>query len=293
MARPDRRGWLAAAPAAALLGLGFVVPFALLLRLSFCDGGHRSGFGIGSAFYVPGTWSLRAWRELLADPAFQEILRFTIGLGFLVAALAVGLALPLALQIARLGSRARALALGAVVLPKLANVLVVLYGLELLLGNAGPLQRGLSAAGFVEGPLDLLHGFAATVVGKTWLILPYAVLILVAGIGRIDPELALAARGLGAGAWRRFARVTLPLALPWLALAFLLSLIFALGAFVSPYLLGGPEQFTLAVDVHRQAFENLHWPRAAAESAAMLATIGAIAAAGRLLRRAPRHGAPS
>jgi ABC-type spermidine/putrescine transport system permease subunit I len=54
----------------------------------------------------------------------------------------------------------------------------------------------------------------------------------------------------------------------------MLSLIFALGAFESPYLLGSPEEITLAVDIQKQTFENLNWPRGAAEAMMMLVTLG-------------------
>src|SRR5262249_40743283 len=97
-----------------------------------------------------------------------------------------------------------------------------------------------------------------------------AVLVLVAAFDRIDPDLARAARGLGASRARVFWRVTFPLSLPGVALAATISFIWALGAFVSPYLLGSPDEITLAVDVQRQAFENVTWPRAAATAVAML-----------------------
>jgi len=283
--KSSRRGRLLALPAIALLLAGLVAPLALLARLSLCRGGSRSGFGIGNAFYEPGSWSLQAYRAILSDRYFRGVLGFTLGFGLLTAALSVVLAYPIALVISRLRPRLRIAALAAVVLQKLANVLVVVYGLELLLSNAGPLNRLLIWSGVASAPVELLHDFAGTLIGKSYLILPYAVLVLVAGFARIDPLLALAARGLGAGPWRAFWRVTFPLTLPWLATAFLLSLIFALGAFVTPYLIGGPEQITLAVDVQRQAFENVNWPRAAAEAMAMVTTLCLVVALRVPLRR--------
>ncbi len=89
------------------------------------------------------------------------------------------------------------------------------------------------------------------------------------------------ARGLGAGPLCAFLRVTLPLSAPSLVLAFMLSLIFGLGAFVTPYLMGSPEETTLAVDVQRQTFENLNWPRGAAEAVAMLVALAIVVAVAR------------
>ena len=119
----------------------------------------------------------------------------------------------------------------------------------------------------------LLHRLPGVLIGETYLILPYAVLVLVAALDRIDPRLVPAARGLGAGPLGAFVRVTLPLSVPGLTLAATISLIWALGAFISPYLLGSPQELTLAVDVQKQTFENLNWPRGAADAMLMLVAI--------------------
>jgi ABC-type spermidine/putrescine transport system permease subunit I len=267
---------LLALPAFAVVALFFIAPLALLGRVSLYEGGNRSGFGIGTGFYRPGTWTLGAYRDLLQDPYFHDIAGFTVRFAATVAVASVVLGFVLAWLIARLPPAVKLAALGAVWLPKLANVLVLVYGLELLLGTIGPVNGMLKAAGLVDAPLDLYHNYTGTLIGEIYLVLPYDVLLLVTALDRIDPLLAPAARGLGAGPWRTFRQVTLPLMLPTLSLAFLLSLIFALGAFVSPYLLGGPEQFTLAVDIERQTFENLNWPRGAAEAILTLAALLAV-----------------
>jgi ABC-type spermidine/putrescine transport system permease subunit I len=285
----ERRWWAplaCASPALTLLIVLFVLPMALLVRVSLYAGGGQSGFGIGGGgFYQPGTWTLDAYRTLFGDFYFRQVLGFTIALGLGITAITIAIAYPLALFIRSLSRRAKALALGAIILPKLANLLVVVYGWELLLGNTGPINRALLGLGLVAQPVELFHNLTGVLIGETYLILPYAVLVLVAALARIDPALEPAARGLGATRWGAFRRVTLPLSLPGLALAATISLIWALGAFISPYLLGGPEQITLAVDVQKQTFENLNWPRGAADAVLMLIAIaGALAAFGALSR---------
>jgi ABC-type spermidine/putrescine transport system permease subunit I len=288
---PSRsRPYLLAAPAVVLL-LGFLVaPMLQLVRVSLYDGGGRSGFGIGGGgFYKPNTWTLKAYQTLLGETYFREVWTFTVLLGVGVAGVTLAIAYPLSLFIHRLPPKAKTLALTAVVLPKLANVLVLIYGLELLLGNAGPVNGLLVGLGAVSEPVTLFHNLAGVLIGETYLILPYAVLVLVAALDRIDPTLVPAARGLGAGPLRAFWRVTLPLSAPGIALAALLSLIWALGAFTGPILLGSPQELTLAVEVQRQTFENINWPRGAATAVLMLVTLaGCLAlyeAPARLLRR--------
>lgn len=268
------RPYLLAAPAVALLLLFFLAPILQLVRVSLYEGGNRSGFGIGGGgFYKPGTWTVQTYRTLLGETYFREVLTFTVVLGVVVAGITLAIAYPLSLYIHRLPPRAKALALTAVVLPKLANVLVLIYGLELLLGNSGPVNGLLVRLGAVSEPVTLFHNLTGVLIGETYLILPYAVLVLVAALDRIDPSLLPAARGLGAGPLRAFWRVTLPLSAPGIALAALLSLIWALGAFIGPVLLGSPQELTLAVEVQRQTFENINWPRGAATAVLMLITL--------------------
>jgi ABC-type spermidine/putrescine transport system permease subunit I len=278
-------GWrplLWSAPAIFLLLFLFLVPLFLLVRVSLYEGGGRSGFGIGG-FYRPGTWTTQTYTTLLGESYFRQILGFTLFLGAAVTVLTLLVAYPLAFYIHRLPGRWKALALTIVVLPKLANILVIIYGLELLLGNSGPINDTLVSLGVVSEPLMLFHNLTGVLIGEVYLILPYAVLVLVAALDRIDANLVPAARGLGAGSWRAFWRITLPLSAPGISLAALLTLIWALGAFVGPVLLGSPEELTLAVEVQRQTFENVNWPRGAATAVLMLGTLCACLA----LYRAP------
>ena len=188
--------YLLAYPAFLLLLLFFVAPLLLLVRVSLYEGGGRSGFGIGGGgFYQPGTWTLQTYATLLGETYFREITIFTLFLGVTVTVITLAIAYPLAFFIHRLPRRSKALALMAVVLPKISNVLVVVYGLELILSNAGPVNRAFLALGAVSEPIMLYHSLTGVIIGETYLILPYAVLVLVAALDRIDPTLVPAARG--------------------------------------------------------------------------------------------------
>jgi ABC-type spermidine/putrescine transport system permease subunit I len=256
--------YLLSAPAVLFVILFLACPLTLLLRLSLCKEAE------GRGFYQPGTWTFAGYAAL--DHYTAHIVVFTVTLACLLAFLSVLLAYPLALFIHRLPPRRKALALVLVLLPKLANALVVIYGLILLLDNAGPINSLLGALGQTE-PLTLKHNLIGTIVGELYLILPYSVLLLVIGFDRTDPLLPQAARGLGATSWQTFRRITWPLSIPDVILVGQLSLIWGLGAFLGPQLLGSPQQRTLTVEVYEQAFEYNHWPRAAIAAVLMLATL--------------------
>ncbi|HWG45835.1 MAG TPA: ABC transporter permease [Gemmataceae bacterium] len=253
-----------AVPAMMLLLVFFAGPFLFLLRLSFCA--PPAGHG----FYQADTWTTLNYTALFADAYFHQVVLFTLLLALGVTGLVLLIALPLSLFIHSLPSRQKALAVAAIVLPKLASMLVVVYGLQAMLSSAGIVNEVLQAIGLVREPLRLSRNLSGAILGETYLLLPYAVLVLVVGLERIDAALVPAARGLGASPWQAFRRITLPLLTPGLTIAAQLTLAWALGAFIGPLLLGSPDEITLAVEVHRQTIENNHWPRGAATAASLL-----------------------
>lgn len=290
MPAPDssRRGFMAlalSAPTLLLLLIFFAGPFVFLLRLSF----YAPAAGRG--FYQPGTWTTQNYTVLFSDAYARQVLLFTLLLALGVTALVLLLALPLSLFIHALPPRQKPLALAAVVLPKLASMLVVVYGLQTMLSSSGIVNQVLAAIGFIRQPLRLSRNLFGAVLGETYLLLPYAVLVLLVNLQRIDPALAPAARGLGASPWQTFRRITLPLLTPGLAIAVQLTLAWALGAFLGPLLLGSPNEITLAVEVQRQTIENNHWPRGAATAAVLLLVVALLlTVSGFALRSLARRG---
>ena len=248
---------LLSAPAVALLG-GFVLaPLVLLLRVSLCEP------AAGRGFYTPGTFTLQNYARLF-DPHHRSIIAFTVGFAVAVAAVSLLVGYPLALFIRGRADRWQPLAVGLVLVPKTAGTLAAVFGLQRLL------PRGLVSA----------------VLTEAYLIVPYAVLVLVVQLRAIDPTLTAAARGLGASRWQAFRRVTLPLSWPGVILAGELGLAWGIGALAGPLFLGGPREMTLAVEVQRQTFDYGRWPQAAADAVA-LAVLALLALAAVRLRRSP------
>jgi len=240
------RQWLGLTPAAVLVGGCILAPLVLVVRVSLYEPAP------GAGFYTPGTWTVQNYGLLLQSSGLN-LLGFTLAFGVAVAVGVVAIAFPLALFVRRLSGRGRALALACVLLTKTAGLLAGLFGLQRLL------PRGL----------------AASVLAEIYLILPYALLTLFVHALSLKPELEQAARGLGARPAVVFRRVTLPLCAPGLLVAFQLSLMWGVGALLGPLFLGGPEEMTLSVEIHRQAFEYGRWPRAAVLSGGLLLLTGA------------------
>jgi ABC-type spermidine/putrescine transport system permease subunit I len=274
--------YVLSAPAAFLL-LGLLLgPLVLVARVSLYEPPH------GRGFFTPGTWTAANFAAV-TDGHGLRLLGFTALFGVGVAGLTVLVAYPLALFLRSRPPPWRRTALAAVLLPKLASVLVILFGLQRLLGDTGPVNHLLLSAGLTDGPVRLVRNAFGAVTGEVYLILPYAVLVLFLQLHAIDPGLEAAARGLGASRWQAFRRVTLPLSVPGLVVAGQLALVWGLGAFLGPLLLGGPAETTLSVEVHRQAFEYGRWPRAAAGAVLLVGLAGGCLTASTLLARLVRR----
>jgi putative spermidine/putrescine transport system permease protein len=97
----------------------------------------------------------------------------------------------------------------------------------------------LLATGIAKTPVRLLYTETAVVIGSLHVFFPMMVLPLASALGKIDPRLEDAARTLGAGVWRAFCRITLPLSLPGLAVGCALVFSLTAGSFVTPAILGG------------------------------------------------------
>ncbi|MDH3668329.1 MAG: ABC transporter permease [Paracoccaceae bacterium] len=236
-----------------LLMLGFfVIPLLWLLRISFYESRGASGFGIGGAagqegggFYVEGTWTLDNYVRFFTDDYFMSVMMFTIGFALLVTLVTMILAYPMAYYIYRAPPKLKTALILIVILPKLSNMLVLVYGLQMLLANNGLVNELIMLVGVSDEPIKLVYTLFSATVSKVLLVIPYTILVITATLHTLDPSLREASRGLGASPFKTFWLVTFPLSVPGTLIALLITIVWALGAFVSPSLLGNPETQTL------------------------------------------------
>ena len=179
------------------------------------------------------------WRRFAASPTDREALTATliIALGSVVAATAIGL--PLAFLLTRFDFRGRR-TLGAIAtlpaaLPPLVGVVAFLF----LYGESGVITRVVQNILGLERSPWTFTGIPAIIFVHAYTMYVYVFLLVSAGLERVDTTLHDAAAGLGAGAFRRLRRVTLPLLTPAIAGSMLLVFMSALGSFSAPYVFGG------------------------------------------------------
>ena len=250
-----------ALPLVLLLGLAFLLPVAKLL--------------IGSAF-TPGP-TAEHYLRIAQEPLFLRILLRTVQTAAIVTILAILLGYPVALVMSRLDGRAAMLVAACVLIPLWTSVLVRSYAWIVLLQRTGVVNNALMSWGLIDQPLRLIYTDGAVIIAMTHVLMPYMILPIFAALRSIPPELDRAARNLGAGPWRSFIAVTLPLSLPGIYAGCIMVFILSLGFYVTPALVGGPQNLTIATLIGQQVTELLNWPFAGALAGVLLAvTLGLV-----------------
>ncbi len=249
-------------PQSLFLALFVVIPIGLVTTYAFMTRGRFGG--------VSPEFSLENFTRLL-EPVYLNVLFNSIGVAALTTALALALGYPTAYLIARLPTRWRTVALLMVLLPFWTNFLIRTYAWILLFNNAGWLNQGLEALGWIDGPMNLLYSQPAVVVGLLYMYLPLMILPLYSSIERIDPELEEAATNLGSRPFRVFRTVILPMSVPGMLIGCVFVFVPSMGNFVIPELLGGGKMLLVGNLVRDAFLKARDWPFGA--SLALVLTI--------------------
>ena len=285
---PDwRRLWgarllpaLLLSPALLFLSVFFALPALGLIAYSVLTQSPMGTVGL--------PFTLAHYEHFFGTPLYSRVLLTTLRISLCTTLAAALLAYPTALVMTRSGPAVRRVITMIVIAPLIVSVVVRTYGWELILANGptGILNWLLLSTGIARAPVRLLYTEAAVVVGSLHVFFPLMVLPLGSALGKIDPRLEDAARTLGAGAWRTFRRVTLPLSLPGLAVG--CGLVFSLtaGSFVTPAILGGTGAQMLGMLVDQQILVVYDWPFGATVATVLVAiVIGVNALSSWALRR--------
>ena len=244
-------------PALILLVAIYLYPLARLLFLSFTDGADGAvGFG--------------AYRRFLESPVYLGVVLRTFRISLVVTAVCLVMAYPVSYVLSRAGSLTLRVIMVFVLLPLWTSILVRTYAWMVLLQANGVFNNLLRRLHVIDEPLRLMYNETGVVIGMAQVLLPFAILPVYASLRNIDPRLHAAAQVMGAGPWRRFRSVTLPLSLPGVAAAGLLVFVQALGFFIIPALLGGSRVITLAMVIETQVVDLLDWSLASSVAMVLL-----------------------
>ena len=265
-----------AAPLALFFLLFFVAPLVQLFVLSL----HNDTAGV--------VWGIGQYVHFLTDPFSLSVLGSTLLLGAEVTALCLVLGFPIAWLYHRVGSRAQTLIILIVLLPLLTSVVVRTFAWIVILGRQGIINSTLLSIGAIDTPIRLLYTQVGVVLALAQVQMPLMTLPLITALGRIDMNLEDASCSLGAGSWRTFWRVVLPLSLPGVIAGCTLTYAAAITAFITQSLVGGGQMLFMPMYLYQQASTLQNWPFASAISIifllAVLAVVTVFGMLGRLSR---------
>ena len=209
-----------------------LVPNLLVFVISFLTENRQSQYFVDFAF------TLSAYQALFND-TYATVLWNSLYMAGIATFFCLIIGYPFAFIIAKLPEKVRPILLFLVVLPFWTNSLIRIYGIKIFLGVKGVLNEVLLAIGIINEPLRLLNSELAIIIGLVYILLPFMILPLYSSIEKIDNRLLEAAKDLGANAFQRFIRVTIPLTMPGIISGCLLVLLPAMGMFYVADLLGG------------------------------------------------------
>jgi spermidine/putrescine transport system permease protein len=219
-------------------------------------------------------------------PAYFPALVRSLYYAGMTTVLSLGIGYPVAYWISRHGGGHKILLLILVMLPFWTSWLIRTYAWMIILRDNGIVNSFLLDAGVIDDPIPILNTDFAVILGMTYGFLPFTILPLFVSIDRLDNSLVQAGRDLYASGRGAFLHVTLPLTLPGIVAAALLTFIPALGDFVTPDLLGGAQTTTIAKLVQVIFTSGHDWPYGSALGFLLIAvTIAGTLLALRSLRR--------
>ena len=241
---PSRLFWMVlAAPGMVWLTLLFVVPFYAVLAIG--EGKLNRLYESPVAVYDPARWSSanlsHVWHDLAGADSFAgPIVVRTVVYVAAASLLCLVIGYPAAYFVSRFAGRRKGLFLVLLIAPFWISFMMRMLAWIDLLQLDGYVNKALTGLGLISAPVNWLGGHAITVIlGLVYGYIPYLILVLYAGLDRIDPSLIEAGRDLGLGRLATFWRVTLPLSRQPILTGMLITVLPMIGDYFTNQLLSG------------------------------------------------------
>ncbi|WP_259444867.1 ABC transporter permease [Neotabrizicola shimadae] len=274
----DRAGWLLSSPALLILAVAAIGPLFIMLVYSFLIPGEYGNVEWG--------FSTDAWTGILfTRDVFDDTLRLedahltilwrSVKLSLLTTVFAFLVGFPTAWFIATRPPKARALWLFLITIPFWTNLLIRTFAINEIIRAEGLLNTVLLWAGLIQKPLEIIYTDFAVFLGMTYVYLPLMVLPLFASIDRFDMRLLEAGYDLYASRWQVLRRIIVPVVKPGIVAGSILVFVPALGAYVTPRILGGGKQMMIGNFIELQFGQGRNWPLGAALSVTLLIIVTA------------------
>jgi spermidine/putrescine transport system permease protein len=256
--------WLITAPSLFWLVLLFLIPTLIVFAIVFKPADLYGGIGSG--------WTLQTLFSL-GDPNYPIILWRTLYISLLTTIACIVLATPAGYCLARAGRQWRQILLMLVIIPFWTSFLIRIFAWKTLLHPEGLIKRGMASLHLVSPDASLLYNSWAVWLVMVYTFLPFAILPIYAAAEKFDFRLMEAAQDLGARRWQSFVHIFLPGIRRGLWTAILVVFIPALGSYVIPDIVGGPNGEMLGNKIAQRVFVDRNLPHASGLSALLILAV--------------------
>ena len=256
-----KNGKLLVAPALLWLSIFFVIPLLIVVAVSFAG---RTPYG-----QVIFSFTIDNYLRFL-EPLYLKIFADTLVVAIVTTLATILMGYPLAYTIAQLPKKWQQPGLILVMIPFWINFLIRSYAWVIILRSQGVVNTLLLNLGLIDQPLQMLYNDMAVMLGMVYALLPFMVLPIYTALTRIDYSLVEASLDLGARPLKTFFSVIVPLTKGGIIAGSMLVFIPAVGEFVIPELLGGPDSIMIGRVLWQEFFNNRDWPVASAVAIVML-----------------------
>lgn len=217
------------------------------------------------------------------EAVFRTLFARTFVISFWVTVLCVLLGYPVAYTLSTLPQRWANAGMALVLVPFWTSILVRTTAWFILLQKEGPVNALLTSMHVVDAPLTLIFTRFAVYLAMVHVLLPFVILPLYSVMKGIDPVYLRAAASLGAPGWKRFLRVYLPMTMPGVAAGALMVFMLAVGFYVTPALVGGPDDQMVSYFIAFFTNQTINWGMAAALACLLLGMTAVIVVVARLV----------
>jgi len=224
---------------------------------------------------------LRNYTKIISGEIYYGVAIRTIRIALVVTVLSLLISYPVAYYLARKVRRFRFTLLMLIIMPLWISFLVRTFAWALVLGRNGVINQALQGIGLTDEPLEwLLYSEFAVTIALIHIYMPFMVLPIYAVLERFDGTLLEAARDMGASKLRAFLTVTLPLSMPGVIAGTIFVFVPAIGAYVTPELIGGTDGMMFGNLIAQQFGATFEYPFGSALTVAMIAFVATIISIG-------------
>ena len=220
--------------------------------------------GIFSTSFGENEFTLASYAKALDSAVYRQTFYNTIEIATVVTFGTLLVSYPFAYVMATVSPSMTKILTFVVLLPFWTSALVRTTAWIILLQRKGVVNVSMQSAGIIDEPISFLYNYTGVLIGMIHVLMPFMVLPLYGAFKSIDGRLLQAASGLGAGAWRGFMRIILPLSAPGVAAGGLIVFMTSIGYYITPSLMGGPKQTMISQMIAYHMQEQLDWGMASA-----------------------------